>query len=54
MWTIRGSLDHAEALELIADSRSLVNASWVEVQSLVDLRLAHLGTECLRAEWELA
>ncbi|MCC2033587.1 hypothetical protein [Microbacterium allomyrinae] len=40
----RGPVDHATALELIAHSRTLVNASWVEVQSLVDLEAAHLGT----------
>ncbi|MDW4573869.1 glycosyltransferase [Microbacterium sp. M3] len=40
----RGSISHDEVLRLMGQSRVLVNASWVEVQSLVDLEAAHLGT----------
>lgn len=38
-----GPLPHAETLRILADSRVLVNASWVEVQSLVDIEAASMG-----------
>ena len=38
-----GPKDRAEVLALLGTSRVLVNASWVEVQSLVDLEAATMG-----------
>lgn len=38
-----GAKDRAEVLELLGTNRVLVNASWVEVQSLVDLEAATMG-----------
>lgn len=38
-----GPLPHDEVTQLMASSRVLLNASWVEVQSLVDLEAASLG-----------
>lgn len=38
-----GQLPHSETLHLLGDARVLVNASWVEVQSLVDLEAAAMG-----------
>lgn len=38
-----GEKDRAEVLALLGSSRVLVNASWVEVQSLVDLEAATMG-----------
>lgn len=38
-----GALTHEEVLEILADTRVLINASWVEVQSLVDLEAAMSG-----------
>lgn len=38
-----GPLEHAAVLDLLARSRVLVNPSWVEVQSLVDLEAAFAG-----------
>jgi glycosyltransferase involved in cell wall biosynthesis len=38
-----GSKDRSEVLALLGRSRVLVNASWVEVQSLVDLEAATMG-----------
>lgn len=38
-----GELAHSEVLHLMANSRVLLNFSWVEVQSLVDLEAASLG-----------
>ena len=38
-----GPKSRAEVLALLASSRVLVNASWVEVQSLVDLEAATMG-----------
>ena len=38
-----GPKDRAEVLALLGSSRVLVNASWVEVQSLVDLEAATMG-----------
>ena len=38
-----GSMERGEVLALLGSSRVLVNASWVEVQSLVDLEAATMG-----------
>jgi len=38
-----GGLERSRVLELMADSRVLLNASWVEVQSLVDIEAASMG-----------
>lgn len=38
-----GARTHAEVLALMGRSRVLLNASWVEVQSLVDLEAAFMG-----------
>ncbi|WP_375406720.1 glycosyltransferase [uncultured Amnibacterium sp.] len=38
-----GAKDRSEVLALLGSSRVLVNASWVEVQSLVDLEAATMG-----------
>ena len=38
-----GGVDRAEVLRLLGATRVLVNASWVEVQSLVDLEAATMG-----------
>lgn len=38
-----GQLTHSETLEHMLNSRVLVNASWVEVQSLVDIEAATCG-----------
>ena len=52
-----GPLGRAATLEVIGDSRVLLNASWVEVQSLVDLDAAALGCHVVAtpaghsAEW---
>lgn len=52
-----GSLSHADVLNVLGDSRVLLNLSWVEVQSLVDLEGAALGcfvvttTEGSSGEW---
>src|SRR5690606_20347363 len=40
-WT--GEVDHARVLELMSSSTVLLNCSWVEVQSLVDLEAAFRG-----------
>lgn len=38
-----GRLPRAETLRVMADSRVLINASWAEVQSLVDIEAAVMG-----------
>ncbi len=39
----RGAVPHAQVLELMTEARVLINASWVEVQSLVDIEAAFSG-----------
>lgn len=39
----RGALDHADVLSALSSARVLLNASWVEVQSLVDLEAVAQG-----------
>lgn len=39
----RGRLSHAATIALMGNARVLINSSWVEVQSLVDLEAAHMG-----------
>ena len=41
--TYLGAVSHGEVLELLRCSRVLLNCSWVEVQSLVDLEAADAG-----------
>jgi glycosyltransferase involved in cell wall biosynthesis len=41
--TWKGSVSADEVLEFMGRSKVLINASWVEVQSLVELEAAHLG-----------
>jgi glycosyltransferase involved in cell wall biosynthesis len=45
-----GPMDRAEVLALLGTSRVLVNASWVEVQSLVDLEAATMGCAVVTSE----
>lgn len=41
--TYKGAVPHADVLTLMSDARVLINASWVEVQSLVDIEAAFSG-----------
>jgi glycosyltransferase involved in cell wall biosynthesis len=43
------SIPHEAVLEKMADSRVLINASWVEVQSLVDIEAAYCGCRVIVA-----
>lgn len=45
----RGSASHSEVLELMSQARVLINASWVEVQSLVDIEAAFSGCQVVVA-----
>jgi glycosyltransferase involved in cell wall biosynthesis len=47
VWT--GALDRSEVLDRFASSRVLINASWVEVQSLVDLEALARGCAVVSA-----
>lgn len=42
-WT--GPLEHSKTIELLQDSKVLLNYSWVEVQSLVDIEAAAQGCQ---------
>jgi glycosyltransferase involved in cell wall biosynthesis len=45
----RGLASHSEVLELMSRARVVINASWVEVQSLVDIEAAFSGCQVVVA-----